>query len=480
MRARGGALAFCLAVSAAAPVAHAQAATSCDGRDATVVGTEGSDVLDGTSGFDVIAGLGGDDTIKGLEGTDFICGGAGHDTLYGDGSGRPAGDTFSEVVLGEEGDDVLYGHGSYWTGTIHGGPGDDVFLRGPVSFARSPAAVLVDLGTGDAFGEGHDTLLDVDVVFGSAHGDDMRGTDAFDHFEGGAGNDALSGADGSDLLSGDAGEDLLVGGDGSDYNLFGGEGDDELYGGRGRDSLYGETFTDPDTGFGDDLLMGGSGHDEAVFNVGGANDGVRVDLAERRATGYGTDKLVAIEGVTGSSGPDVLLGDRGPNELDGFFGDDVVLGRGGNDDLNRGGGGVDAGDVVRGGPGDDELFLDDCCAGIALYGGPGRDLANFWSDDYPRDAVVVDLRKGTYAFPGMRGRLVSVEGADGTAGADRLLGDVGRNFIDGSYGRDVVRGRGGDDVLSGGKGRDRVSGGRGQDRCADRRDRLAGCERTRR
>ncbi|HEV3465483.1 MAG TPA: hypothetical protein VG846_16035, partial [Actinomycetota bacterium] len=42
---------------------------------ATIVGTNGSDVLRGTPGRDVIAGPDGNDVILGLGGDDVICGG---------------------------------------------------------------------------------------------------------------------------------------------------------------------------------------------------------------------------------------------------------------------------------------------------------------------------------------------------------------------------------------------------------------------
>ncbi len=55
----------------------------CYGQPATIIGTEGADLLRGTSGDDVIVGLGGDDTIFGGDGNDLICGGDGDDRLYG-------------------------------------------------------------------------------------------------------------------------------------------------------------------------------------------------------------------------------------------------------------------------------------------------------------------------------------------------------------------------------------------------------------
>ncbi len=59
-------------LTAAAP--PAQAAPTCFGKRATVVGTNGPDTLEGTAGSDVIAGLGGNDDMYGFGGPDLICG----------------------------------------------------------------------------------------------------------------------------------------------------------------------------------------------------------------------------------------------------------------------------------------------------------------------------------------------------------------------------------------------------------------------
>jgi CSLREA domain-containing protein len=57
----------------------------CLKRAATIVGTDGKDVLVGTKGNDVIAGLGQKDRIRGKGGRDRICGGRGNDVLRGAG-----------------------------------------------------------------------------------------------------------------------------------------------------------------------------------------------------------------------------------------------------------------------------------------------------------------------------------------------------------------------------------------------------------
>jgi hypothetical protein len=85
---------------------------TCKGIPATIVGTDGSDVLSGTPGQDVIVGLGGNDKLSGLAGNDLICGGSGKDTLKG-GKG-------SDKLYGEDGKD-----------TLKGGPGKDKLNGGP-------------------------------------------------------------------------------------------------------------------------------------------------------------------------------------------------------------------------------------------------------------------------------------------------------------------------------------------------------------
>ena len=64
-----------------------KACVPCAGRQSTITGTNGRDVLRGTPGADVIAGLGGRDTLRGRGGRDILCGGAGRDKLVG-GKGR--------------------------------------------------------------------------------------------------------------------------------------------------------------------------------------------------------------------------------------------------------------------------------------------------------------------------------------------------------------------------------------------------------
>lgn len=73
------ALPLALGAVAAPAQAHGQV-YRCDGRQATIVGTQGWDNIHGTSGPDVIVGLGGRDFIDGGPGEDTADGHDGTDT----------------------------------------------------------------------------------------------------------------------------------------------------------------------------------------------------------------------------------------------------------------------------------------------------------------------------------------------------------------------------------------------------------------
>ncbi|MFQ5788156.1 MAG: PKD domain-containing protein, partial [Thermodesulfobacteriota bacterium] len=133
---------------------------TCFGQPATIIGTDGDDILEGTNEDDVIMGLGGKDTIMGYSGNDIICGGTGHDEISG-GNG-------DDTILGNGGDDI-----------IRGGRGSDI-LRG---------------------GKGNDIL---------------RGNRGFDKLKGGKGNDKIGGGIGDDFLDGGPGNDTINGGKGND------------------------------------------------------------------------------------------------------------------------------------------------------------------------------------------------------------------------------------------------------------------------
>ncbi len=160
---------------------------TCNGKTATIIGTEDNDLLTGTDGDDVIVALGGNDLILSRAGDDTVCAGEGNDDLRGG--------TGIDTLLGESGNDVL--RGGAGNDTLYGGDGNDV-LRGEA---------------------GNDEL------FGAGGNDELDGGDGRDILHGGDGNDQLKGGSQNDTLFGDGGNDSLDGGNATD-NCVGGTGHD--------------------------------------------------------------------------------------------------------------------------------------------------------------------------------------------------------------------------------------------------------------
>ena len=151
---------------------------TCNGRLATIVGTEGDDTITGSPIDDVIVGLGGNDVIYGGGGDDLICGGRGSDSLRGGGG--------DDVLLGGFGHDKLYGQaGRDW---LYGGFGHDKLFGGAKS----------------------------DFLAGQASDDRVWGGGGADRILGGAGEDWLDGGEANDVIDGQQGTDACDGGAGVD------------------------------------------------------------------------------------------------------------------------------------------------------------------------------------------------------------------------------------------------------------------------
>lgn len=131
----------------------AQVATTCAGQAATIIGTNGPDILRGTPGADVIVGNAGDDQIFGAGGNDIICGNAGADLMQG-GDGR-------DLIIGGFGPDRLVGGNG--NDDLRGGPGNDQVvgkvgadtLRGDAGVDR----IVGNLGTDTCFAQWNDEFI---------------------------------------------------------------------------------------------------------------------------------------------------------------------------------------------------------------------------------------------------------------------------------------------------------------------------------
>jgi len=267
--------------------------------------------------------------------------------------------------------------------------------------------------------------------------------------DGGAGNDTLTGTVNNDILDGTDGADRLADGSGNDIyivngderiaeqldggtdivvvrqsyslsarnvenirllgtsigNLSGNALDNVIFGNRADNVINGRA--------GADTMIGGNGIDTASYAASAT--GVSVDLGnlDPQATGDGTDRLLGIENLTGSStGGDTLTGDYLANIIDGGNGNDLI----------EGGDGADT-----------------------LIGGGGNDTVSYAGST---GDVVVNLALGSAADgAGGKDTLTGFENILGSQFDDSLRGDGAANVIEGVIGRDVLNGGAGNDTF---------------------------------
>jgi len=143
--------------------------------------------------------------------------------------------------------------------------------------------------------------------------------------DGSSSDDYLFGAHKSaDILDGQSGDDYLYSGDGDDQ-VIGGDGDDIVVGGSGR---------------GDDSYDGSDGNDTLIYTS--AILPLHIDFGTGVAEGVdiGIDTFLSFEKLTAGQGNDLIITDAESNYIQGFQGDDIIIGSLGNDEL-AGGDGVD-------------------------------------------------------------------------------------------------------------------------------------------
>jgi len=300
-----------------------------------------SDAVAGGNFADRLVGAGGDDTLKGGGGDDSLDGGDGDDSLSGgNGNDTAAGGAGSDRIGGGAGNDVLTANSGVFFADdasrdrLFGDAGDD--------------SLTIGLGDSAVGGVGTDLV----TVLASTSGSDLQIT-----LKGGkviaAPGTSFSGFERIDLRAG-SGDDRLAGGK-LDDSMSGGAGDDR-FNGFGGDDVFVRTNFDGVLGVvdpGSDVFGGGSGFDTIVFQTFSA---FRIDLADSAAnTGVAAGlTLRDVEGVTGGTAADTILGDSRGNTLYGHYGADTLNGRGG-DDVLRGGG---LADRLVGGEGADRFVFD--------------------------------------------------------------------------------------------------------------------------
>jgi Ca2+-binding RTX toxin-like protein len=326
----------------------------------------------GSSYADRIDGDGGDNRIDGGPGDDALIGGGGNDTAFG-GSGfdlcsnfltedscpgprstarattvelsRSIDGSRTLVVLGRAGADeitVNRSGGGYVVAT--NGPVDGTGCQVTGQTANCPVTglttILGDTGGGDdRFTVGTSVPAGVrTTIMGNGGSDVIIGGSGADHLEGGAdGRDTLRGRGGGDALFGGGNDpDRLISGPGTDLNTL------------------------PATCGAGNFINGGPGRDNASYALTDHSDtwvmSLKSNTAGFRRRGCGVDRYRGVSSLEGTKGVDIMIGDEQRNSM---------LGHGGADTFNGGGGKdyVDARDDARDrtiscGAGKDTLLRD--------------------------------------------------------------------------------------------------------------------------
>jgi Ca2+-binding RTX toxin-like protein len=437
----------------------------------TTLGDGANNTIDGDSLADSVAGGAGNDAISGDTGDDSLAGDAGNDSLWG-GAGADVlnGGADDDFLSGEAGDDLL-----------NGGLGEDT-----ADYYASASSLSVSMlaGTASSATDGQDTLIAIEVAYGSnGFGDSMSaaGTAAAVTFVGWGGNDTLTGGAGNDVLWGGAGSDTLNGGDGADF-LIGGANNDVMNGGAGIDiaqytdtasavsvamqagnvtsvadgvdqligieSVYGSNFADLMdaqgmasavlfAGFGgNDSLLGGNGNDTLVGGAGrdsldGRIGADRMDGGDSADTYHQRDisDLVIESSALAAGGIDLVLA---------YYGGYVLATNVENGRIMFAGAGAITGNSANN-------ILYSGAGNNILSGGLGQDTASYL---YATSAVGVNLSVAGAQDTGGSGSdtLVGIENLTGSSFNDTLIGNANANILDGGAGVDTMTGGNGADT----------------------------------
>ncbi len=386
-------------------------------------GTYGGIVTGGVNGNQALDGFGGTDTLLNI---DAVVGSAYNDILVGGSTSMTFNGMYFESFVGGAGNDF-----------IAGGVTSGVFLSDfdQVDYSGATAAVNVNLNTGVATGDasvGTDTLVDINVVLGSAYNDTLTG--------GNVGNDTFA-----ELFQGGAGNDLINGGTGFDRA-------DYHYSPAG-------------------VVANISAGALAAGTYGGIVLGTSVAAGTARDGYGGIDTLISIEALRGGAFNDILIGSdfdvkqaywlNAAESFQGMAGNDYIDGRGGRDqidyfndiDLNADGLGV----VVNLG----STVLN---AGNLLGVGYGSVVAGKATDGWGGADTLLNIENVRASI--YNDVIVGNSGNNeilGMSGHDSIVGGAGNDTLDGGSGNDTILGGDGHDVLVGGLGNDVLDGGTGWD-----------------
>ena len=275
---------------------------------------------------------------------------------------------------------------------------------------------------------------------------------------------------------------LSLGTSAYDYYQYVLRGDDTILGSSGDDEFDGSK--------GNDTINGGAGID--LLNFDKFSEAVTVNLLTGHAiTSYGNSVISNIEDIGGSAYSDILTGNAGDNQIQGFGGADKIEGGAGFDtaayfdassaiNVNLATG------VVSGGSGNDTLtsiervigsrfndVLTGSNANEFFLGGLGNDTINGGGGvdtveyNFVGSGVIVNLTTGLSSGGGGNDIISNIESISGSVFDDTLVGNDLDNVLDGGNGSDTFDGGKGSDILIAGgstdQGENHLNGGMGND-----------------
>ncbi|MFY0615439.1 MAG: hypothetical protein JXQ99_28175 [Hyphomicrobiaceae bacterium] len=458
-------------------------------------------------------------------------------------------DLFSGVssVRGSDFDDQLFGRDVGDRDEFRPGGGHDfIDGRGGLSdllrYSSSTRDIVIDMGLDNQTGLGlatgefgnddefisiEDLFINIENLRAGSGNDELSGDNNDNQIRGGGGNDLINGRegdddlrgeDGDDNIQGQAGNDFISGGAGDDV-IRGDSGDDVIDGGAGNDTIHGDggvNYILP--GSGDDMVYGGGGFVTVAYSTGnedgpiryeGATGGNAIPSGEALVTALnpgdtsiGTDRLIQVDGIAGTSFDDEFYGGAASENFSYSEGNDHIDGGGGQDfaaygfhpngglnphgivvDMTGGAAGEGTVQVGVGGIGgtdtiidvefifgtqNDDVFIGDASDSQFDGGAGGNDSFDGGSGGFDSVGYFSDATGPITYTGGTASNTINVGDAvitgDASIGTDtltRIDGVSGTEFDDVFMGGDAgenLRGQGGSDTITGGGGKDFLAG----------------------
>jgi serralysin len=364
------------------------------------------------------------------------------------------GSSFNDTLAGGNGGDFLNGGGG--NDILSGGLGNDEFDGSTgtdaARFDAAAGAVIVNMTAGTATGQGNDTLISIENVYGSASGDTITGTTSANSIFGGNGGDAIDGNGGTDVLSGEGGNDTFQIDFGYAGSINGGSGTDTVI--SNDNDLGSLSFAEVEILDAQTTNLYATVAQLASFSTitpgaGGTNfyaflegAGGTLDFSTR----FVSPVLLQVEAgmstsavqLTGTAHADFFIGSNFDDTLAGGLGNDTIYGGGGNDNLSGGSGN----DTMYGNGGNDTYFVGSASDEVFETAGQGTSDWVATSVSYTLGAGVQVEKLGTTSNGG-----ISAINLTGNAFAQTITGNAGANILNGKAGNDTMTGGGGADAF---------------------------------